>query len=147
MRELNMTPGAVHIGALDATLKAAVPGKVIGVSTYGPDRPISIWMQDSATPSDETTLTTLAAAHDPVYLSVDKPAITADGSDTATITVNASKPGAAPVSLLVAGVVVPVTLVNGIGTVTITSADPASIPISVQNAANRTTDQVIVTAR
>jgi hypothetical protein len=147
MRELNATLDIVHTGALDAALKAAVPGKVIGVSTYGPGRPISIWVQDSTSPAEEAALTAVVAAHDPVSLTVDKPLITADGSDTATVTVSTPKPGAASVSLVIAGGVVPVTLVNGVGTVTITSVDPAAIPISIQNAANRSTDQVVIIAK
>jgi len=147
MRELNAILDTVHTGALDAALKAAVPGKVIGISTYGPGRPISIWAQDGTSATDEAALNAVVSAHDPVSLTVDKRIIIADGADAATISVRAPKPGAAPVSLMIAGAIVPVPLVNGVGTLTITSADPTSIPISVQNAANRTTDQVIVTAR
>lgn len=147
MRELNAILDTVHTGALDSALKATVPGKVIGVSTYGPGRPISIWVQDSTSPTDEAALNAVVSAHDPVSLTVDKLIIIADSADTATVTVSAPKPGAAPVSLMIAGAIVPVPLVNGVGTVTITSADPASIPVSVQNAANRTTDQIGVIAR
>ena len=147
MRELNAALDAVHTGALDAALRAAVPGMVIGVSTYGPSRPVAIWVQDSVSPADEIALHAVVAAHDPVSLTLDRPTIIADGSDMATVTIHTPRPDAAPVALVIAGAIVPVPLVNGLGTVMITSADPASIPISVQNAANRTTAQVIVTAR
>ena len=45
-------------------LKTGLPGKVIGVSTYGPLRPISIWMDDSALPADDTAALNIAAAHE-----------------------------------------------------------------------------------
>jgi hypothetical protein len=147
MKELNATLTNVHPGALDAALRAALPGKVLGVSTYGPARPVSIWLDDSTTPSEETTAANTANAHDPVFLSADKTAIQANGTDTATITVSAPKPGAAAVTLLVAGSAVPVTLAGGVGAIQITSADPVSIPVSVQNPSNRSTDQITVEAQ
>ncbi len=146
MRELNMTLDAVHPAALDAALRAALPGKVVGVSTYDPARPISIWLDDSATPDDEASAASLAAAHDPIFLSADRQNIAADGSDAASLTVSAPKPDAAPVTLLVAGTVVPVTLTDGVGTLSIVSADPTTIAVSVQNAANRSTDQLTIEA-
>jgi hypothetical protein len=146
MRELNVTLGAMHPAALDAVLRAALPGRVVGVSTYDPARPISIWLDDSATPDDETSASGLAAAHDPVFLSADRQSIAADGSDAAILAVNAPKPGAAPVTLLVAGTAVPVTLTDGVGTLSIVSADPTTIAVSVQNAANRSTDQLTIQA-
>jgi hypothetical protein len=87
-----------------------------------------------------------ANAHDPVILSVDRTSIPADGATEAVVTVRAPKPGAAAVSLLVAGSPIAVTLTNGVGTIRITSADPASIPVSVQNPANRSTDSLTVEA-
>src|SRR5690349_3598734 len=57
-------------------------------------------LDDSATPGDLATADSVAAAHDPVFLSVDKAIIAADGVETATITVLAPKPGAAPVTLV-----------------------------------------------
>ena len=147
MRELNLTLAAVHIGALDVALRAALPGQIVGLSTYGTDRPLSIWLADSASQADQTAAAANATAHDPVFLSADKTDIAADGLDTATITVQAPKPGAAPVSLLIGGVAVPVSLTNGVGTVTIRSSDPAIVAISVQNPQNRTADQIVVTAR
>ena len=145
MREVNVTLAAIHTLALDSALRAVLPGKTIGVSTYGPERPVSIWLEDSAAESEMTTAEALAAAHDPVFLTVDKTHIAADGVDTATITVSASQSGA-PVTLVVAGTPVSVTFINGIGTVTITSADPATIPVSVQDPANRTTDSYSIEA-
>jgi hypothetical protein len=146
MRELNMTLGAVHPAALDAALRAALPGKAVGVSTYDLARPISIWLDDTATPDDEASAAALADAHDPVFLSADRQSITADGSDPANLTVTAPKPGAAPVTLLVAGTAVPVTLTDGVGVLSIVSTDPTTITVSVQNAANRSADQLTIEA-
>src|SRR5260221_4206158 len=145
MREVNVAFVTIHTLALDSALRAVLTGKIIGVSTYGPERPVSLWLEDSATDLDVTSAETLATAHDPVFLSVDKAHIAADGVDTATITVSASQSGA-PVTLVVAGTPVSVTLINAIGTVTITSADPAAISVSVQDPANRTTDSYSIEA-
>src|SRR5262249_37575516 len=97
--------------------------------------------------ADDTLATLTANSHDPVFLSVDRQTITADGLDAATVTVRALKADAAPIILLVAGTAVPVTLTNGLGQVTIRSSDPATLAISLQNPQNRTTDQIVVTAR
>jgi hypothetical protein len=147
MKELNITLTSVHPAALDAALRAALPGKVFGISSYGSVRPISIWLDDSVTPVDEATAASIANGHDPVFLSVDRATIQANGTDAATITVSASRPGAAAVTLLVAGSAVPVTLSGGVGAIQIASADPASILISVQNPSNRSTDQITVEAQ
>jgi hypothetical protein len=146
MREQNVSLANFNVVALDATLRASVGAKIIGVSTYGPDRPISVWLDDSATAGDEATVTSLTAAHDPVFLSADKVTIAADGEDEAIITVEAPKSGAASVTLLVADTPVPVTLTNGVGTVSVSSEDPASISVSVQNGDNRSLDVLVVEA-
>src|SRR5260221_7928032 len=96
MREVNVTLAAIHTLALDSALRAALPGKVVGVSTYGPERPVSLWLEDSATDLDVTSAEALAAAHDPVFLTVGKTHIEADGVDTSTITVSAVPAGAPP---------------------------------------------------
>lgn len=135
-----------HIGALDSAIRTSLASKYHGLSTYDPGRPISLWMDDTAQPADDTTALSITAVHDPVFLSVDKINIAANNVDTATITVNAPKPGAAAVSLLVNGNVVPVTLTNGTGTILITSQDVQQITITVQNPSNRSTDQIIIQA-
>ncbi len=53
MKELNVTLTSVHPAALTTALQAALPGRVSGISSYGPERPISIWLDDSATTADE----------------------------------------------------------------------------------------------
>jgi hypothetical protein len=139
MREVNPVVFGyeIQIAALDTALRAALPGKVFGVSTYGPTRPISIWLEDTTTPTDEGTALAIAANHDPIFLASDKTAISADGSDHAAITVTAPRFDAAPVTLLIAGVAVPVTMTGGVGTVEITAIDPGTIPVSVQSPDNR----------
>jgi hypothetical protein len=146
MQALNVPIDPLHIGALDAALKAALPDKVIGISGYGSARPITIWLDDSTSEGDQIIADSTAQAHDPVFLSVDKTEIVGDGVDTATITVNAPKVGAAPVVLLIDGSAVPVTLTNGIGTVPL-SSDPATVHVTVQNPENRTTDVITIEAR
>ena len=153
MKEVNVTLTTVHPAALDAALHAALPGRVSGISSYGSARPLSIWLDDSVTPLDEATVTAVAETHDPVFLSADRPLeagrvlIQADGMDTVTITVSAPRSDAAAVTLLVAGIAVPIALSGGIGAIQITSADPASVLVDVQNPSNRSTDQIIVEAQ
>ncbi len=168
MREIQVTIDFLHLSAFDTALKAALPGKVLGVSApiaangqvlsrSNPDGNAStvitlgqvhVHLDDSATAADETAIASIAQAHDPVFLSVDKTAIAAANppTDAATVTIRAPKAGAAPVTLLVAGSPVPVTLVGGVGTLAISSADPASIAVGVQAPANRSTDQLVIQA-
>lgn len=135
--------GPVAPTALDLALRTALPAILIGVSSYGPDRPVAIWLNEAATAGDIATAQAIASAHDPVFMTVDKISIAADGIDSATITVRAA---GAPVTLLVDSTPVPVTLNGRIGTLAITSLDPALIRVAVQAAANRTTDQLVVEA-
>ena len=146
MREVNVTLLGVHTDALTVALRAALgPNKALGISTYGSARPISIWLVDNTTPLDDQLAIVIAQAHDPVFLSVDKATITANGVDMATVHVLAPK-SSATVTLVIGNTPVPVTLTGGVGNITIVSTDHAMIPISVQNPANRTTDTVIVEA-
>jgi hypothetical protein len=148
MREVTVSLTVdVHPSSLDLALRAALGTHITGISTYGSNRPLSLWMDDAAVPADDAAAVTIANAHDPVFLNADTLQIPADGATAATITVYAPRSGAAAVSLLVAGTAVPVTLTGGVGTLAITSADPASIDISVQNPANRSTDLLTVEAR
>src|SRR5690242_7783284 len=120
MKSTQALIGQCNAGALDQALKVALPGKVIGVSTYGPDMPITMFLEDSASAGDIVTAQALATAHDPVFLGTNKKQIAADGIEMAGIIVQAPKPGAANVVLTVtvSGVSqdLPITLVSGIGT-------------------------------
>lgn len=146
MREINVSIANIHPGGLDVALKAALAAKCFGLSTYGPARPISIWLDDSTTGADDTTAQNIINAHDPVFLNVDRTTIKADNADTATITISAPKANAAPVTLLIGGNAVLVALTNGVGTLQITSAAPTIITISVQNPQNRTSDTLAIEA-
>lgn len=146
MREVTVDTGRIHAAALDAALKAALPGKVVGLSSYGDARPVSIWLDDSVSAGEQVTAMGTAQAHDPVFLNVDKTVIEGDGVDTATITINAPKVGAAAVVLMIDGTAVPVALTNGVGSLPI-SSDPAVIQVTVQNPQNRTMDAVTIEAR
>ena len=147
MRELNVSLPNLHDGALDFALRAALPAKTLGLSTYGPQRPISIWLVDATTADDDSTAQSVVAAHDPVFLVTDKTSIATDGIDAATVGVFAPRLDAAPVTLLVNGSVVPVNLIAGAGSVQITSLDAQTITVQLQNPANRSTDQLSITAR
>lgn len=152
MKEVNATLSDWHSPALHAACVAALGfvetgGKFGAVSTYGPARPISLWLDDSASAADQTTAANLAAAHDPVHLSIDKTTITANGTDAATVTVRAGKPGAAAVTLLINGATDwPIPLTNGVGTDTLTALDAGTITITVKNPANRSTDSLVIEA-
>jgi hypothetical protein len=146
MKELTTTVDHLNAAALDAVLRAALPGKVFGISDYGSSRPVSIWLDETITPADETTALNLAAAHDPVFVSIDKTTIRANGTDTATISVSAPKSGAASVSLLIDGTPVPVLMSSGVGSITLTSADPVQLTVGVQNGANRFVGQFVIEA-
>lgn len=147
MQEVNATLTAWREEALHAALKAALADKCYGISTYGPGRDISIWMDDTAAQADLDSAAALAAAHDPVFLSVDKTTITANGTDAATVTVRAPKPGAAAVTLLINGVTEwTFTLTDGVGTDTLTALDAGIITLTCKDSSNRTTDVLTVEA-
>ena len=55
----------VNTGQLHAELDAALPGLVIGVSTYGRFVPISIWLDDEATDDDLKTALAVLTDHVP----------------------------------------------------------------------------------
>jgi hypothetical protein len=146
MRELSINAGVVNSGALNVALRAVLPGKVAGISTYELSQPISIWLEDAATASDSATALNTVAAHDPVFLSVDKSTIQADGTDPCTVTVRAPKANAAPVTLLVNGIDYPMSLTDGVATDTLVALDPTTVIITVKNPANRSTDTLTIQA-
>lgn len=139
MHEYRFVNDGIHDGALHQALKTAMGARFVGISTYGAGRPFSVWL---ASPTDEAAAIAVITAHDPVRLSVDTPSITADGIDTANVLIQTIRPDAAPVTLLVNGTPV---RVQG-GAIQISSDDPTTITITVQNPANRTTDTLIVEA-
>jgi hypothetical protein len=146
MREISLILASVKVLALDAALRAALSAKVYGLATYGADRPLSIWLDESASSADETAAREIAQAHDPVTLSVDKAIILADGVDVATVTVRAPKPGAAAVTLSVNGIDYPVMLADGVAVEPIMALDPTTITITIKNPANRSTDTLTIQA-
>lgn len=147
MQEVNATLTAWREEALHAALKTALGAKCYGISTYGPGRDISIWMDDTAVQAEKDSAAALAAAHDPVFLSVDKTTIVANGTDAATVTVRAPKPGAAAVTLLINGVTEwTFTLTDGVGTDTLTALDAGIITLTCKDSSNRTTDVLTVEA-
>lgn len=147
MIEVNAAIGEIHLGALDAALRSALGDKIIGLSTYGSDRPISVWMTDAATSEDVAVAQSVVVAHDPVFLSVDKTSIVNDGVDEATIIVQAVRPDPAPVILIADGYEVPVSLENGVGSLSVSSIDAGIMVWAVKDAGNRTADKVQIEVR
>lgn len=159
----------LHQGALTVALIGALASKCQGVrcatlanfvplvTTLENNVPVDhvgycfIGMSDTAQPADDTIALNFAAAHDPVFLTADKTAIQANGTDTATITVTAPKSGAAAVTLVCTppnGVLQTelITLVAGVGTMQFKSFVQGVFVIAVQNPANRSTDAITVIA-
>jgi hypothetical protein len=154
----------IHSLALDAAIRSALGAKFLGLRaalnssntpTFSPSSnvagAINLDMADAALSADDTTATNLAATHDPVFLSVSKTSIIADGIDSATITITAPKSGAAVVTLICNGpnglsqTISPV-LSGGVATDTFQTNIAGTYTITVQNPANRSTDQLIITA-
>jgi len=175
MHNLSNTIANVNVAALDAALKAALPGKVQGVSAsagrdgstlVGPDEPnakdgiftphnapLVIHMDDSAPPADDAAALAIVAAHDPVFLEANKTVIAADGIDTVSIKVVAPR-GLAGVTLQVSangGPLVdwpsPIALVAGVGTDTLTAQDPGTFVVTVKNPTNRSNAGLTIIAR
>lgn len=145
--EFHSTTLVCHPGALDTALRAAgLAPNFIGVS-FGGLGDVRLHFEDAVTDQQKSNVLALVSNHDPVFLIADKLTIVADGEDAAIITVEAPKLGAASVTLLVADTPVPVTLTNGVGTVSVSSNDPASISIRVQDGNNRSLDVLVVEAQ
>lgn len=151
MQTLNISMDYLNAQGLTNAIRAALGVKCFGLSDDGRARPISIWLDDTATPGDLTTATNLANAHDPVSLTADKTSVQSDGVDTATISVAAPKPGAAAVTLVCtkpdsSQVTQAVTLNAGAGTVAFKTIIPGTYTITVQNPANRSGDSLTIEA-
>lgn len=149
-QQLATTLTAINVSALTAALRTALGGNAQGISTYGPTRPISVWLADDATDADHAAALEVCAAHDPVSISQDKAAIAANGVDAVTITVNAVSTGA-PVTLVVTqpgGSQSPqaVPLVGGMGSVQYTTVVSGVYTFAVQNGANRCVDTLQMVA-
>lgn len=145
MYEYKFATDVIHPAALTLALQDVLGvNGALGISTYGDNRPFSAWL---ASEDDKAAAIAVITSHDPVTLTISKNAINADGTDTAILIVRTYRPDAAPVTVLVNDTPVPVTLVSGVGTLEITSDDPATITIAVQNPENRTTDTFTVEAR
>lgn len=150
---VNTTLANYQLGALSNAIKAALPSAVDGLSAYGPNRAIDMLYQGNIatlTAPQETTAQGIFDAHDPVYLTVDKNSVIADGTDTATITVTAPKVGAAAITLVCTkpdGTTTTdlITMTNGVGTTTFKTSLAGAYTITLQNPTNRTTDQLTIT--
>lgn len=136
MQRADVVLAGIKQDVLHQQLIGLLPGKFIGVSTFG-SGPVALWMDDSAVQADIDLATTTALAHDPIFLSIDKTTINADGIDTATLTVMVTKVNAAAVIITINGVDYLLAFTNGVATVQINSADPGTFVISVKNPTNR----------
>jgi hypothetical protein len=155
--QVNLTY-AVHPGALTEALKAALPGKIIGVSTGGANRPVEVYLTLAATVDDEPTVTTTVMAHDPVFVTLSKDIVLANGVDMAIAGVLAPKPGAAPVTLQMAwkkddatlfvdATDWPIPLDDGAGFDHMTANDRGVVALRVKDGANRNNEILRITCR
>jgi hypothetical protein len=128
--------------ALDRVLRAAL-GDLIGGSATGPYG-AKVYFIAEPTAQQIADAQTVIDAHDPIFIDVDKTQIAADGADTATVTVRAPKPGAAPVTLDINGQQVAVELTGGTGNIEITAIDPVSIGVGVANPENRCAETLTI---
>lgn len=136
---------AVNFWALDAAIRAELGEAVSGISLGAPDpegRRLRVHFTDTPTPEQEAAAGAVIDAHDPVFLSVDKTTIQADGIDEAVVTIRA----ASPVTLIVNGQDVAVELENGVGELGVTSDGPQTIRIVVKDGVNRCLDVLEVRA-
>lgn len=151
---VNTTLAYYNDAALSAALAAALPGVVDSISTFGPTRPIIMYLlgnEPVLTAPQQATAQGVFDAHDPVFLSVDKKSVAADGTDQITITVSAPKPGAAAITLICTKpdggtVTQSVSLTAGVGTTTFKTRVPGDYTITLQSPANRTTDSLSIQA-
>lgn len=141
----------VHTSALTDALKAALPGKVIGVNAGGVNRPVEVLLALTATDDDEPAITATVMAHDPVFIVPAKDQVLANGVDMVIVGINAPKPGAAPVTLQMAwkpGVqpawnvaqdwAIPLT--DGAGFDHMTANDRGTVAMRVKNGTNRSNE-------
>lgn len=143
-----------NLMALSSALKTALPDAIDAVSAYGADRAMDLYLLGVPavlTAPQETTTQDIFDDHDPVFLTIDKTEIEADGTDQATITVTAPKPGAAAIVLVCTKpdgttVTESVSLVSGVGTTTFKTKVEGIYTITLQNPSNRTTDSLTIEA-
>lgn len=151
---VNTSLAYYHTMALSNALVAALPGVIDSISAYGGNRSITLLLAGQEailTAPQEVTAQGIFDAHDPVFLSIDKTTVQADGSDQATITVTAPKPGAAAITLVCtkpdgSTVTQAVALTAGVGTTTFKTTLEGTYTITLQNASNRTTDSLVIQA-
>lgn len=151
----------IHLAALDAALRAALPNKVFGLNaSIGANGLVTVRnnngqvingqfaviLDDATIQADDTTAQTVTDAHDPVFIAADKMTILANGTDVVIITINAPKQGAAPIVLLINSIPTPVPLKSGVGQVKISSPTVGALNISLQNPGNRSADVLTVQA-
>jgi hypothetical protein len=145
MSEVLYANQRVHTWALDQAIRAQLEEATFGgVSTGGYG--LRVHFVGTPTAEQQAMVDGIIAAHDPVFLDVDRAVITADGVDTVAVIVRTLKPNATAVTLLINNVEQAVELVNGVGTVEVASEDPQTIQVSVKNPANRTTDMISIQA-
>lgn len=152
MMAINSVLQYFHTGALSEALKGALVGIVDAVSTFGVSRPIKLLKdgQDAVlNPAQELIAQGVFDAHDPVFITCPVSAVYADGATTATITVNAPKPGADSITLVCtkpdgSTLTKAVSMVGGVGSVPFKTSVGGTYTITLQNPSNRTTDQVVI---
>lgn len=130
--------------ALDAALRKALSADYVGLSATAAD--LIAWLRDDAPAIADATANAVLAAHAAISLSVDRATIRANGSDRATLTIRADEGKLSTLMLLIGDQPVPITLTGHTTHITLSALDPATIPIRVQDADNRTTDALTIAA-
>lgn len=131
----------VNWPVLQAAAQAAFGAAYVDCNATDSGASLTVYLTQ-AVPNQQTTWDGLVGAQDPVFIGQDKALVIADGTDFVTVTVNAPRPGAAPVTLQItqpSGQVVtqPVTMTSGVGSVQIRTFLYGIHQIAVLNPANR----------
>jgi hypothetical protein len=130
--------------ALDSALRKALAADYVGLSTTAAD--LIVWLADSAPAIADATANAVLAAHAAISLSVDRAIIRANGSDRATLTIRVDDSRVTALTLLIGDQSVPIALTGHRTQLTLSALDPATIPVRVQDADNRTTDALTIVA-
>lgn len=134
----------INLPVLQAAAQAAFGAAYLDCNVTDFGASVSVYLSQAVSGA-QTTWDNLVSAQDPVTIQIDKSKCTADGTDFATVSVQAPKPTAAPVTLQVLtpnGVPITqaITLAAGLGSVQIKTLLYGVHTVSVQNGANRNTD-------
>lgn len=139
------------IEILDPILRTIGGSQYYGLNTYGDGRPGDMIYDEAMAQATLDALNATVSAFDPVFFDLDKVTIKSDGTDTATLYVDAPKVGAASVTITItqgaSSQDVPITLdAGGLGALPITSNSQGIISLTLKNGTGRNTETLIIWA-